>query len=86
MCAMSWALVCAISIVQGPLGKRAHMICLFAVYSAMAVTYMQRHEHRLSAKLSQINASERNAFQRFTHFTSVFSELQRDYLSYIIHF
>ena len=37
----------------GPLGNRVHMICLCAVYSAVAVTCMQRHEHRstMCAKL-----------------------------------
>ena len=53
LCALSWALGCATIIVQGPLGSRAHMLCLCAVYSAVAVTCMQRHEHQstMCAKL-----------------------------------
>ena len=50
---LSWALVCAIIIVLGPSGNRAHILCLCVVYSAVAVTCMQRHEHRstMCAKL-----------------------------------
>ena len=37
---LSWALACAI--LQGTLGNRAHMLCLCALSSAVAVTCMQR--------------------------------------------
>ena len=53
LCALNWALVYAIIIGRGPLGNRAHMLCLCAVYSAVTVTCMQGHEHQstMCAKL-----------------------------------
>ena len=42
---LSWALVCAIIILRGPLGRRAHMLWLYTVSSAVAVTCIQRHGH-----------------------------------------
>ena len=43
---LRWALACAIIVLRGPLGNRAHMLCLCVVSGAVAVTCMQRHEHR----------------------------------------
>ena len=52
MC-LSWALVCAVIILRGPLGSRAHMLWLCAASSAVAVACIQRHKHQstMCAKL-----------------------------------